>query len=378
MKSKKMQFSMLMFVGFISYSLMFNQVVPFLIEMGYDASQRSIILASFALIAMLGQMLVGYLSDKYGSIKRFYIYLTWVFIATGVLSYGVGTNNFWYHLMLVSSMTALTRIQCNILETWVLQVDGLYHEFGAIRAFGSIGWAVASFISGWMVINFGFVSLGIVNVVINVALIFYSFKLEDIKRVSHEAVNAKDVLELVKNKNFILLLFIFLIVFFVYNVDTILVTERIYEMGGNAQHTGTRGFIHAIVEVPMMFVVGRILIRYKSKKTLIFGTLSLMLKFILFGLATTITQLNVVTILQMVSFPLILIAQRDMINHEVPERLRTTGQMVTSAVTSGFSAILSPLLAASLTLRMGSVLALIVIGLSLIIPVILTVLYKPR
>lgn len=378
MKSKKNQFSILMLVGFISYSLMYNQVVPLLIELGYTVSQRSVILATFALIAMVGQILVGYLSDKVGSIKRYFIFLSWVFIATGLLAYGLKDKNFIYHLIIVSSMTALTRIQCNILETWVLQVDGLYQDFGPIRAFGSIGWALASYLSGYLVVNYGFISLGIFNIALNLGLIAYSFKLEDIKKMNHEPLRAKDMLELLKNKNFMLLLLVFLIIFFVYNVDTILVTERIYEFGGNAQDTGTRGFIHAIVEVPMMFLVGKILIKYRSKKTLIFGTSMLALKFVLFALSINVFQLNLVTILQMVSFPLILIAQRDMINHEVSDNLKTTGQMLTSAVTSGFSAILSPLLAALLTSNFGSSNALLIVAVVLIIPIMLVLVYKPN
>lgn len=378
MKSKKNQFSILMLVGFISYSLMYNQVVPLLIELGYTVSQRSVILATFALIAMVGQILVGYLSDKVGSIKRYFIFLSWVFIATGLLAYGLKDQNFIYHLIIVSSMTALTRIQCNILETWVLQVDGLYQDFGPIRAFGSIGWALASYLSGYLVVNYGFISLGIFNIALNLGLIAYSFKLEDIKKMNHEPLRAKDMLELLKNKNFMLLLLVFLIIFFVYNVDTILVTERIYEFGGNAQDTGTRGFIHAIVEVPMMFLVGKILIKYRSKKTLIFGTSMLALKFVLFALSINVFQLNLVTILQMVSFPLILIAQRDMINHEVSDNLKTTGQMLTSAVTSGFSAILSPLLAALLTSNFGSSNALLIVAVVLIIPIMLVLVYKPK
>lgn len=378
MKLKKQQFSLLMFVGFISYSLIYNQIVPFLIEIGYSASERSVILATFALIAMVGQILVGYLSDRYGTIKRFFVYISFIYSATGIFSFVLNDQNFWYHFILISSVTAFTRIQCNILETWILQVDGLYHDFGFVRAFGSIGWALASFLSGWMVVQFGFLSLGILNVILNIFLIAYSFKLDDIKSVNHERVRVKDMMELLRNKNFMLLLFVFLIIFFVYNVDSILVTERIYEFGGNAQDTGVRGFIHAIVEVPMLFIVGRILIKYKSKKTLIFGTLMLMLKFILFGLSQSVMHLNVVTVLQMVSFPLILIAQRDMINHEVSERLKTTGQMLTTAITSGMSAILSPLLAAALSQSFGVVNALILIGFALLLPILITSTYKSR
>ena len=67
-----------------------------------------------------------------------------------------------------------------------------------------------------------------------------------------------------------------------------------------------------------------------------------------------------------------------MINHEVVENLKTTGQMITSAVTSGFSAILSPLAAALLTSNFGSGKALMVVGVSLFIPILLVLTYKPR
>lgn len=362
-----------MFIGFTSYSLMYNQVIPYLIELGYSTSERSIILATFALIAMLGQIIVGYFSDKESTIKRYFLYLTWVYMASGVASFLFNSQHFLYHFVIVSSMTALTRIQCNILETWVLQVDGLYEDFGFVRAFASIGWAFASFISGLLVMRFGFISLSYVNIIINLILIGYTFSLEDISRHEHlELVTSKDFIKLFKNKDFMTLLLIFLIVFFVYNVDFIVVTELIYSFGGNAQDTGTRGFIHAIVEVPMMFIVGRLLIRYKATPLLLFGIIMLALKFILFGLSTSVTGLNLTTLLQMVSFPLILIAQRDLINRVVPENLRSTGQMITSAVTSGVSAIMSPIIAGILSEQMGPSTALIALGVFLVIPLALT------
>lgn len=374
--SKKAKFSILMLVGFISYSLMYNQIVPYLIEIGYTTAQRSVILASFALVAMVGQILVGFLSDKYSTIKRFFVYVSWLFIATGLASFWLNKPNFWFHFFIISFMAAFTRIQCNILETWVLQVDGLYHDFGSIRAFGSIGWAVASYIGGALATRFGFISLGIVNTGLNVILIFYSFKLADIGRKEHQKATITDFKNLLKNRKFILLLFVFLFVFFVYNVDSILVTELIYSFGGNAADAGLRGFIHAIVEVPMMFLVGRLLIKYKSKRVLMFGVVMMMLKFVLFGLSKTIFAVDVFTLLQMVSFPLILIAQRDMINHVVAENVRSTGQMITSAVTSGVSAIMSPLVAGFLSINYGVSWALIIIGLSLIIPLILVLGYS--
>ena len=369
---------MLMLFGFISYSLMYTQIVPYLIEMGYDATKRSHILAMFALIAMVGQILVGYLSDKYGTIKRFFIYITLVYMVTGVLAYILNTQHYLFHFIVVSSMAAFTRIQCNILEIWPLQVKGLYKDFGAIRAFGSIGWALAAFVSGLLVTHLGFASLGWTNLILNIGLIVYTFKWEDIQRVDHVPLKLDSMLELLRNKNFMLLLGIFLLIFTVYNVDFILVTELIYNFGGKASDIGVRGFIHAIVEVPMMFMVGRFLIRYKNKKVLIFGIIMLFAKFILFAFSTTVPQIYLYTTLQMVSFPLILIAQRDMINHEVPDHLKSTGQMMMSAITSGFSAIISPLASASLTNHFGVSHALLILAITLIVPILLTIQYQPR
>ena len=79
----------------------------------------------------------------------------------------------------------------------------------------------------------------------------------------------------------------------------------------------------------------------------------------------------------MLSFPFTLISQKELVLAESPKELRTTAQMIFISVTSGLSAILSPLISGYL----GEVFELrsIVMGMGLfmIVPLLMGLFYKP-
>ena len=61
---------------FIAISLFNTQLIPFLKEVGYSSTQRNVILAVNALFSILLQILFGYLCDRYKSMKKFFLCLS--------------------------------------------------------------------------------------------------------------------------------------------------------------------------------------------------------------------------------------------------------------------------------------------------------------
>ncbi len=96
----------------------------------------------------------------------------------------------------------------------------------------------------------------------------------------------------------------------------------------------------------------------------------------IYGSTTSIDHVVIFSALQMVSFPFLLISQKELILNESPEHLRSSGQMVAVAFTSGFSSIISPILAGYLGEYFALNLVLIGMGLFMSVPILLMSFYK--
>ncbi|CAM2741445.1 MFS transporter [Erysipelothrix tonsillarum] len=380
-KSKIFNFSAVMFLMYASHGLLFPQVVPFLTHLGYSASQRGLILSFLAIIAMVGQILSGYLCDRYGTIKRFFIYGTFILAATGMLSYCVNINNFYYHFFLVGIMAGTVRILSNLFETWVLEVDGIYHQFSFIRSFGSLGWALASLVSGFLIHRYGYPSLGYISGLMSLVVIFYSFKLEDASKQTIEGSTAtlsfKDLKVLFTNKRYMYLVIVFTLTYFVINVDSITITDYMFHLGGNAQDVGIKWFVEALSEIPLMLVGGILLKRYGGKKLMVFSSLIMIVRMVTYGMATSVPQIIILSTLQAITFPLILVAQKDLIFRESPSHLRSTAQMFSISMSIGFSAIITPLVSGYLVEWMPIQTVIFIFGAIMIIPTIMIFIFQP-
>ena len=215
------------------------------------------------------------------------------------------------------------------------------------------------------------------NAILCLVTIFLTFVLEDANKQTETNISIREMGTLFKNKNYVLLIVIYAIAYFVYSAESITVVDLIYTLGGNAQSVGNRGFIHALSEMPMLFIVTTLVIRYGSKKLMIIGSLMIGVKFILFAFAPNVTAIYFISTIQMLSFPFILMSQKDLVNREVPTHLRSSGQLLSVSLTSGLSAIITPTVAAYLVEWTSINTTLIVLGLTMLIPVALMLTYKP-
>lgn len=376
-KNKVIYFSIAIFIAFAATSLLFNQFIPYLTEIGYSVTERGYMMSMLALVSIVGQIGVGYLSDKLGTIKRFFLYVVFIYGVTGIFAFAFDVNNFFFHLTLIGFVGGVTRVINNLFETWILEVDGLFSKFGFIRTFGSLGWAVASLISGYLVVKFGFISLGYANAILCLSTILVSFLLEDANKKSETSISFKEMGTLFRNRNYILLIAIYGIAYFVYSAESITVIDLIYELGGDAQAVGNKGFIHAMSEMPMMLIVTGLVLKYGSKRLMIIGSLVLGIKYVLFAIAPNMMTIYFISALQVFSFPFILMSQKDLVNREVPEHLRSSGQMLSVSLTSGLSAIITPTVAAYLVELTSINTTLIVFALMMLIPVGIMIIYQP-
>lgn len=367
-------------VAFISLALAFTQLIPFLIYVGYDPLQRGIILSTIAFVSFFGQLWAGYLCDRYRTVKRFFG-IFWILLTiSSVLMYYVTAQNFFFHIIAVSFVGGLFRVTNGLLETWTIETSKKVRDnFGMIRAFGAIGWAIGAPLTSFLVTSFGYQYLGLFMAV--AALITYGIAstLPDATKMKTDAsLRFSDIRQLLSHKPYMLLMVIFVLVSFVMAADMYTVIDKILVVGGTNDDVGLKWSFQAIMELPFFFLGGWMLLKLGSKKILIFSIFFYIIRFVLYAIVQTPFLLIAVSGMQMLTFPLYMIAQKVLIDDETPAHLKSSGQMLGMALFGGLPTFITPLLSGILVNSFGYDATLMMFAVSLVIPLILSFVYQPK
>lgn len=366
--------------AFISLALAFTQLIPFLIYVGYDPLQRGIILSTIAFVAFFGQLWSGYLCDRYRSVKRFFGLFWILFTLFSVAMYYVTTQVFFFHFIAVSFVGGLFRVTNGLLETWTIETSKKVRDnFGMIRAFGAIGWAIGAPLTSFLITSFGYQYLGLFMAV--GAIITYGIAqlLPDASKVKSDAsLRFSDIRQLLTHKPYILLMVIFILVSVVMTADMYTVIDKILYVGGTNDDVGLKWSFQAIMELPFFFLGGWMLLKLGSKKILVSSIVFYIIRFFLYSAVQTPFLLIAVSGMQMLTFPLYMIAQKVLIDDETPVHLKSTGQMMGMALFNGVPTFVTPLIAGVLVNSFGYDRTLLIFTASLIIPLILSVIYRPK
>ena len=107
-----------------------------------------------------------------------------------------------------------------------------------------------------------------------------------------------------------------------------------------------------------------------------FAAGALGVRYVLYGLAGSTTQMILLGLMQFFSFGLMMVGAKRIIDERTSLELKTSGQQLAMALYNGGSLLVSPLLSGGLETMFGIDMALIVIGCISIIPIILLSVYR--
>ncbi|MGN1343282.1 MAG: MFS transporter [Traorella sp.] len=341
-------FSLMVLMSFFSYGLMVTQIQRYMNYLGLSLSEIAAVVSISSIIAMIGQITFGYLSDRYKTIRKIYRWFTIIFMITGTLVYSLQTDNIWLRYIEICLMVPFTTIFQSVVESWIIQNNQTKAYFGRIRVFGSLGWALGALASGYLVDLIGYRILGFFNLGISVFLCLLTLSLSDANKENEEEIHFSDVSILLRSSSYLLLIVIFTCIHMLINVDSLIVNELFVRMKATANDIGLYAALYAGCEIPTMLAMDKIYSALGPKKTAITGALSIGIKFVMLAFAMSVFQIQLTNFCQLFAYPFILVSQKFMIARVVPPHLQSTGQSVADAVFTGLSAIFSPFLASAL------------------------------
>ncbi|MFW6287233.1 MAG: MFS transporter [bacterium] len=408
-KVRLAKFSVLQWFFWSSWATYGGYLVYYLSDMGYSNIEIGTIISTRTLLGLLGEPILGYLSDSYHTNKKIFIL---GMLAIAVVALPFPYYNWWLILITTGIIGFFWAPQQSILDSWILKSSSkLASNYGFMRAWGSLGFAVMVVIFGKVFDVFGwgilFISFTILLTIASVIASFikdvphnnleYEVELTEKNDSSHsdniESNNfstdnkrkanisdnnisrditdnksekvSRNPLILFKNIEYTMLILSAILVFIPNNIIFIYLPNFIKGVGGTTTLLGVVLFINAVSEAPIFFLGKKMLVKFKPIPLLLLSTIFYLLRVIIVYEATSQINFLFFASLQSLSFGVLLITSRFHINLLAPEHLRTTAQSMFTMSIFGVGGIIASMFGGAIMDYYGmSVLYRISLGLS--------------
>ncbi|GEM_PF-230251 len=340
-------------ISYLAFGIGTVQFVPYLTGIGYSPVERGILISSIAIVTILVQLIFGYLSDKFKTVKKLFIIILVIFAGATYILYTTESRQFILHLILIALCGGFCNLGMGVGDNWVLETNDYMRDiFSVIRAFGSLGWAIGGVLVGYIINSFGYEGLSVTVLFLSIVTLGGSMLLADASKSfdkGAKGITKDDIIELFKNKTYILVIVVLFLLSCIQMFNNYTLIDKIISLGGTNKEVGITATIKGLAEIPMFFAGPILLRKYKAKSLLVVSTLAYTVQFILFGFATSVTGLLALIGLQVLTNPTLIIASKVLIDNLTSDACKSTGQLVAMSIYSGGASLLIPYLSGVLT-----------------------------
>jgi PPP family 3-phenylpropionic acid transporter len=233
------------------------------------------------------------------------------------------------------------------------QKAGCRIMYGLARGLGSASFAVTSAFIGGLIEEQGIRILLYINIIVMVlsAILVFTFKKPENTGASASESAAKDGSRSSSLPAFIktypaFSLFLVGVVcfFFAHNMINDFMIQIIRNLGGAEKELGYANFLQAILELPVMALIGLILKKFTSKALLLFSGVAFLIKIIILIFSTNMGHMYISQSCQLFAYAVFIPAAAYYVSKTMTDHDQVKGQaFVTSAITMGgvFSNLLS-------------------------------------
>jgi len=303
-----------------------------------SASEIGTIVAVGPVLSIVLQPIWGMAADRFGRPKRL---LLVALLAAGLLTISYLLTSIYLFLLLISSLWAL--FQCAhipLVDTLAIEFSKRKSvDYGALRLFGSAGFALAVFILG-QVTEQG--SLGAIFYASGTALVLGFLVLIGIEEtpvstVEHEHIPLK---ALFSNKRFLLFLAGGSLVFGPIFANNYYFGSYVTIRGESTALVGTLFFVAVLCEIPFMRIATRVMMRFGPIPVLVFISVLSALRTGILALEPPIFTLWILAALQGFIIGLLIPVALDYVRSLVPPSTVATAVSTYMATTTGLATAL--------------------------------------
>ncbi len=298
----------------------------YLAEIGLTGSEIGTLNSIIQATIFIAVVLWGRYADKKGIRPTLRIGMIFTAIFMIVLAY---LQDFWALVFFLPVLTFFYHPLGALTDAMAMQYAAIEkkHSYGSFRLWGSLGWAVAATVGGYL---FTSVSLKYTFVAASILYVLIVPFLSTRKKVRTYKANFKlvGIKEVIANKP--LLYFIVILSFYGIVCSPMFYYLNLYFSELNASNTivGLAYAIMAISEIPLFLLGTKLLKRFGIKPIMIVAMASIAIRYFVLGYFPFVNLALAIGLLQGVSFAFFLVAAVSIIEKLMPEGQHATAQSV--------------------------------------------------
>ena len=327
-------FYFLIFSGYVFFT---PNLVLFYQELGFTGTQIGILTGLTPLITIFAAPLITGLADATRRHKL--VLATCMGLSVIGLTLGPFADTFPAVLILISLLFLFFSPIIALVDSATMHMLGEKNEmYGRIRVGGTIGFAVAAPLAGWLVGRFGVGAAFWGGAIIQAVNLLVGTRLSFPQAPPGQGqVKLADIRRLLQDPNWALFLILVFSAGFPLASDISFRFPYLAAIGMTGAQMGTALMLGTIVEIPLLFFGNLILARYRPYRVLQFAMAIAVARMVWFGLTNSpgpafANQL----LLNALTIPLLSIAGVAYANKISPPGMKSTGQGVFYAMLFGF------------------------------------------
>ena len=196
------------------------------------------------------------------------------------------------------------QIQMGLTDSWVMKTMETDPEmdYGKVRSFGSIAYAVTAVVYGWALNRFG---LGIAFwsiLILEILQFGVTVTIPDDRRQGADVGHRNIWGAVLRKPSFFLFVLCYLLPSSIYALMDNYMPVLILERGGTSFHAGLSSFVMASIEFVFLMFYTKVANRIGTRNTLVLGMIGYFFKAVIISLMPTPTAIIAACVTQMISF----------------------------------------------------------------------------
>lgn len=341
---------------FVAFCTIHALAAVYLLDKGFTNTEVGILLAVSNILSAIIQPVVAGIIDKPGPLtNRRFILISVIIIAAGSLLLMVSGDKklLVFIIYTIIYMVQFTYMPVMTALCFEYQNAGCNIYYGLARGLGSASFAVTSAFVGRAVEKRGVGILLIINVVSMLvsAIVIFTFKKPEGEIKSSEKISGNEktskngLLDFIRSyPAFILFLVGTIAFYFAHNMINDFMIQIIRSLGGGEKELGYSNFLQAILELPVMALIGFVLKKISADKLLVFSGVAFFIKILILVFASNMAGMYLSQSFQLFAYAVFIPAAAVYVSENMSETDQVKGQaFVTSAITIGgvFSNLIS-------------------------------------
>ena len=359
-KTKKfIQYASINFVFYITMTFS-GYINVFLAYVGFNAAQVGQMTAINSGVGIFSAPVLGVISDKIRSVKKVIIYALSIGAVLFVLIPWVSNFSVFGISMLFFFLPIAVFFRqpvMSLIDNWMIRnARDENIDFGKLRSFGALSFALAAFALGYIIPHTGVSFIFYLSVALTIPaiiLIFFVGKTsQDGERKKSLTFKEMQIGQLFKNYHLMAFIGFSILQRIPFQSAMIFMPFLIEAVDGDVAQLGLIMGIRAAVEIPVMLLLGRLRKKFPLYILIMVASAFFMTEFLLLSQVSTFRMVLYLSVLHGLGNGLMIPAGASYVFSLAPEHLKATTQTVLASITA-ISGILSGLIGGMLIMRIG-------------------------